>query len=291
MKIILGIPDFKIPIWEFKTPLMINQLNWEKIPWENETWVDSGGYQIMKRGISIDLDKVIEKYKMLNASYYMSLDIPPLPCNKPSETNFKNFDYLYSRFDKKIIPVVHAYDTESIKKAVDFYTNYTDTIAFGGIVPPTLNRSGNKKLAVAMYHLVRKLWRGKIHVLGAGSPFMRKVYFDADSVDTSTYRVKGIHGMIIIPGKGERYVGERKIVWKARRANEEELEILLSFLDKTHYPFEVRFDNWIDRSLINAWVLLHSEYEINHPLIRYSKELSTKNIEEIEEEINELCMQ
>ncbi|WP_338603968.1 hypothetical protein V6M85_05415 [Sulfolobus tengchongensis] len=290
MKIILGIPDLKIPVWELKSPLMINQLNWNELNWKNETWVDSGGYQIMVKGIKVDLQKVIEKYKLLDATRYMSLDIPTKPCQKPSELNYKHFEYLYSVFDKKIIPVIHAYDTDSIKKAVDFYSQYTDIVAFGGIVPPTLNRSGNKKLAVAMYHLVRKIWRGSIHVLGAGSPFMRKVYFNADSVDTSTYRVKGIHGMVLIPGKGERYVGERKIIWRARRANEAELETLLTFLDKTHYPFTVRLDNWIDRSLINAWVLLNSEYEIEHPLIKYSRYLDNQTEEELEDEVNELCM-
>ncbi|TRM84566.1 hypothetical protein DJ522_04230, partial [Sulfolobus sp. F3] len=173
---------------------------------------------------------------------------------------------------------------ENIKKAVDFYSQYTDIVAFGGIVPPSLNGGGGKKLAIAMYRLLRKLWKGKIHVLGAGSPFMRKLFYDADSVDTSTYRVKAIHGMIIIPGKGERYVGERKIVWKARRATQEEIETLLSFLERTHFPFQPRLEDWVSRALINAWVLLHSEYEKDHPLIKY-----TKSLKEPEEELTELC--
>ncbi|MCH4815474.1 MAG: hypothetical protein QXY87_07150 [Saccharolobus sp.] len=290
MKIILGIPDLKIPVWTFKQPLMVNQLNWNNLSWENETWVDSGGYQIMVKGIKVEIEKVVEKYKILDATQYMSLDIPSNPCHKPSELNYKYFEYLYGVFDKKIVPVIHAYDVESIKKSIDFYSKYTDLVAFGGIIPPTLNKSGNKKLAVTIYHLVRKLWKGKIHVLGAGSPFMRKVYFNANSVDTSTYRIKGIHGMVIIPGKGERYVGERKIVWGTRRASEEELENLLSFLDRTNYPFPIRLDNWVDRSLINAWVLLNSEYEINNPLIEYSKKLDSFPEDEIEEEVNELCM-
>ena len=286
MKIILGIPDTKVPIWKIcDIPLMINQLMWDSVEWENETWVDSGGYQIMVKKRKIGLEDVLEKYKILNADYYISLDIPATPCEKPSELNFKHFEYLYTKFDnKKIIPVIHAYDVESIKKAIDFYSQYTDYIAFGGIVPPSLNKVASQKLAVAMYRLVRKEWKGKIHVLGAGSPFMRKVFYDADSVDTSTYRVKAIHGMVLLPGKGERYVGERKISWGARRISEDELESLKAFLEKTHYPFPIRFDNWVDRALINAWVLLHSEYEEDNPLIRYAH-----NITDPEAEINELC--
>ena len=286
MKIILGIPDTKVPIWKIcDIPLMINQLSWDSVEWENETWVDSGGYQIMVKKRKISLEEVLEKYKRLDADYYISLDIPATPCEKSSELNFKHFEYLYTKFDnKKIIPVIHAYDVESIKKAIDFYSQYTDYIAFGGIVPPSLNKIANKKLAVAMYRLVRKEWKGKIHVLGAGSPFMRKVFYDADSVDTSTYRVKAIHGMVLLPGKGERYVGERKINWGARRISEDELESLKVFLEKTHYPFPIRVDNWIDRALINVWVLLHSEYEEDNPLIRYAH-----SITDPEAEINELC--
>jgi 7-cyano-7-deazaguanine tRNA-ribosyltransferase len=284
MKIVLGLQDTKVPVWEFSTPLMINQLNWNSISWDNETWVDSGGYQIMVKGISVNLDNVVEKYKILNAHYYMSLDIPSSPCSKPSDLNFKHFEYLYSRLEKRVIPVIHAYDVDSIKKAVDFYSQYTDTVAFGGIVPPSLNGGGGKKLAIAMYRLLRKEWKGKIHVLGAGSPFMRKLFYDADSVDTSTYRVKAIHGMVIIPGKGERYVGERKIVWKARRATEEELETLMTFLERTHFPFPIRLNDWIGRSLINAWVTLNSEYEETHYLIEYSR-----NIKDPETEAEKIC--
>ncbi|MBW9140852.1 MAG: hypothetical protein K1T65_03995 [Candidatus Aramenus sp.] len=286
MKVILGIPDARVPVWELGTPLMVNQLSWDRVPWPNETWVDSGGYQIMLRGVKVDLNAVLEKYKLLDAKYYMSLDVPPpTPCSKPSEVNFKHFEYLYTSLEKKIIPVIHAYDVESLKEAVDFYSQYTDTVAFGGIVPPSLNGGGGKKLAIATYKLLRREWKGKVHVLGAGSPFMRKLFYDADSVDTSTYRIKAIHGMVLIPGLGERYVGDRKIVWKAKRATHEEVETLLSFLEKTRFPFTPKLDHWKGRALINAWVLLHSEYEVDNPLIAYSKEL-----EDPEEEVNELCL-
>ena len=62
MKIILGIPDTKVPIWKIcDIPLMINQLMWDSVEWENETWVDSGGYQIMVKKKNISLDEVFEK--------------------------------------------------------------------------------------------------------------------------------------------------------------------------------------------------------------------------------------
>ena len=285
MEIFLGVQDLKIPVWEFGTPLMINQLKWDYIPWKNRTWVDSGGYQIMKKGIYMNVEQIEKKYKALNAHSYINLDIPSFPCQKVDERNFRHFEYLYER-EINVIPVIHAYNADDIDKAIDFYTQYTDTVAFGGIVPPTLK--GGRKFVIYVYHYVRKSVK-KIHVLGAGSPFMRKIFFNADSVDTATYRIKGAMGLVLIPGKGERYVGERKISWKARRVTKEELGLLFSFLEKTKYPYEININDWISRSLINAWVMLHSEYEGESWEIKLSRETDRLSKDEIRDRIESLC--
>jgi len=285
MEVFLGVQDLKIPVWEFGTPLMINQLKWDYIPWENKTWVDSGGYQIMKKGIHVNLEQIEKKYRVLNAHSYINLDIPSFPCQRVDERNFKHFEYLYAR-EIDVIPVIHAYTPDDIDKAIDFYTQYTDTVAFGGIVPPTLK--GGRKFVIYTYHYVRKAVK-KIHVLGAGSPFMRKIFFNADSVDTATYRIKGANGLVLIPGKGEKYVGERKISWRARRATREELELLFSFLEKTHYPYDIKLDDWINRSLINAWIMLNSEYEGESWEIKLSREVDKQSRNEIREEITSFC--
>ncbi|MEM1627280.1 MAG: hypothetical protein QXV69_08445 [Sulfolobaceae archaeon] len=290
MKVILGVPDTRIPVWEFGVPIMINQLFWDLVPWDNETWVDSGGYQILMRKISIDILNVLKKYKTLDAEVYMSLDIPSEPCKNMDERNIKNFEFLYSNLGKKVIPVIHGYLPSEIDKALDFYKSYSDTIAFGGIVPPSLGRVSGRRIMMLMYHYLRKKVKF-IHVLGAGSPFMRKVFFNADSVDTASYRIKAVNGLVIIPGKGERYVGDRKIIWKARRASSEELEELFSFLDKTRFPFPININNWISRALINAWVMLNSEYsDDEYFLIRESRALSRLSEDELAEEIMNECM-
>ncbi|AWR96477.1 hypothetical protein DFR86_02195 [Acidianus sulfidivorans JP7] len=283
MKIILGLPDSRIPVWQFGTPLMINQLSWSRIPWKNETWVDSGGYQIMTKGKKITLEEVLKKYMTLNASYFMSLDYPTF-CSDVDETNFKNFEYLYQHV--KTLPIIHAYTPDSIDKSLDFYKQYTNSIAYGGIVPPSLK--GGRKIVTLIYHYLRRKI-SYIHVLGAGSPYMRKIFFNADSVDTATYRIKGANGLVLIPGKGERYVGNRKVVWKARRATEEELNYLFDFLEKTHYPFEIDISKWENRALINAWVLLHSEYEEYNYNIEYSKQVEKMGNDSLRQEIEEMC--
>ncbi|BFH72336.1 hypothetical protein SJAV_02800 [Sulfurisphaera javensis] len=285
MDVFLGVQDLKIPVWEFGSPIMINQLRWDSIPWKNRTWVDSGGYQIMKKGIPLNPEEIEKKYKILNAEAYINLDIPSMPCQRMDERNFKHFEYFYEK-EIKVIPVIHGYNIEDINRAIDFYKQYTDLIAFGGIVPPSLR--GGRKFVIFLYHYIRKSIK-IIHVLGAGSPYMRKIFFNADSVDTATYRIKGANGLVIIPGKGERYVGNRKIVWNARRASDEEIEFLYSFLEKTKYPYPVILTDWVNRALINAWVMINSEYEGETWEIKISKEIDKLSKNEIEDQIDTYC--
>ncbi|ARM74958.1 hypothetical protein [Acidianus manzaensis] len=283
MKVILGLPDSRIPVWELGTPLMINQLSWNKIPWNNETWVDSGGYQIMTKGKKITVEEVLKKYMSLQASNFMSLDYPSF-CSEVNEMNFKNFEFLYPYVST--IPIIHAYTPDSIDKSIDFYKQYTDKIAYGGIVPPSLK--GSKKIVTLIYHYLRRKIN-YIHVLGAGSPYMRSIFFNADSVDTATYRIKGANGLLLIPGKGERYVGNRKVVWKAKRATKDEIDFLFDFLERTHFPFEIDITKWEKRALINAWVLLYSEYSSKDYNIRYSKEVEKMGNDSLRQEIEEMC--
>ena len=285
MEVFLGVQDLKVPVWELNTPLMINQLSWSSIHWKNKTWVDSGGYQIMKRGIPLNVEQIEKKYKVLNANSYINLDIPSMPCQSVDERNFKHFEYFHEK-EMNVIPVIHAYNTDDIDKALDFYTQYTDTVAFGGIVPPTLK--GGRKFVFYTYHYIRKSTK-RIHVLGAGSPFMRKIFFNANSVDTATYRIKGAMGLVLIPGKGERYVGNRKITWNASKVTKEELSSLFSFLEITHYPYEINIDNWASRSLINAWVVIKSEYEGESWEVKLSREIDRMNKDDIRESIVKMC--
>ena len=280
MKVILGIPDNKIPVWELGSPIMINQLKDVKRSWDNETWVDSGGYQIMKKGVRIDVESVIKRYKDIDADYYISLDIPTSPCSPPAKETFEYYLKLYEA-EINVVPVIHAYPFEYIDKALDFYNSHPPKmIAYGGVVPPLLK--GSRLPVIVIYHYLRKKTK-TLHVMGAGSPYMRKVFYNADSVDTSTYRVKGAMGMVMIPGRGEKYVGKRKIRWGTRRATDEELELLLKFLDETKFPFKIDFDDWVSRTLINAWVILKSEYEPVRPDIKKSIEIGKMSVNEIRE--------
>ncbi len=87
------------------------------------------------------------------------------------------------------------------------------------------------------------------------------------SVDTSTWRVKAAFGHVIIPGLGERYVGNRKLRFRTPRARKEEIELLYKELEKTKFPlldqFEELLNSFIGRAIINAWVILKTNNGIN----------------------------
>ena len=293
MKVVLGVPDRQLPVWELGVPLMINQLNWSTSPpWDNETWVDSGGYQILVHGDGARprLRELIRRYRSIDADYYVSLDVPTPPCSPPARETLEYYEELYTR-DLDVIPVVHAYPPEHVDRVLDFYAKYPPRMyAYGGFAPPSSARGVGRYAPIAIFHYLRRsVSAARLHVLGTGSLAMMGVFRLADSIDTSTYRVKAIHGMVIVPGGGERYVGARTIRWHVRRIAREELEELHGFLDRTRYPYEFDLGRWESRAMVNAWVLTHSRYDGEFPVVRVSEEMAHMDDEDLRRRAESLC--
>ena len=270
----LGIDDGNIPVWKYlDNDVMANQLLLRKphirarIP-EERLWVDSGGYQIMVRGLQISLDDISRAYRRINAKRFLSLDYPvsdPMHATPEIiERNKNNFlKLIKDNPDKEILPVVHLYPAKYLLEVTAFYRSLgIDTIAYGGIVPPLLRKTNLRMKSLIGFIILRKAFPNiKIHVLGAGSFLMIKILkaLGANSADTSTWRVKAAYGHVIIPGKGERYVGNRKIKFHTPRATPEELETLKKELKTTGFPLTHKFEelltNFKGRALINAWII------------------------------------
>ena len=79
-----------------------------------ELWLDSGGYQFLKRGINVTVDMIAKVYRSIDADFYVSLDYPPSPNDDikvraskiaKSIQNYKLLKRLLS--DKIILPVYH----------------------------------------------------------------------------------------------------------------------------------------------------------------------------------------
>jgi 7-cyano-7-deazaguanine tRNA-ribosyltransferase len=117
---VLGSPVNAVPKpWlYFDVPaVMINALDVKRDPraalgYEGELWVDSGGYQILKRGLSVDVDKIAEVFKRVDAQLYFSLDVPPSPSDPPEEAekkfrkSYQNWLRLRRAVGDAVVPVL-----------------------------------------------------------------------------------------------------------------------------------------------------------------------------------------
>jgi len=294
VKIALGTPLNAVPKpWlYFDVPaLIVNALEAKRrnprlaLGYEGELWLDSGGFQVLRKGLQLAVEEVAEVYRQVEAQYYLSLDVPPSPTDPPDVAE-KKFEKTYqnwvrlSRAVEGVVPVLHVYRDERL--FLKYLRRYLDapTLAIGGAVPYVLITRGaprgSREYALRLIKTAREEFKGKLHVLGLGSPSVTPILeaLGVDSTDTSTWRVKAAYGKVILPGGGERHVTGRKVNFGPRKALEEELEELRAFLAQTGFPaltpdFRRRLaESFEYRALVNAWVVLHSRTPPRSPAFR-----------------------
>jgi len=302
--IVFGTPDPHVEIWKYMPDidLMVNAILWRwRRPHVNRLWIDSGGYQIMVKGLRVRIDDIIAKYRSIDADVYMSLDTPPKhPCLASKELiddNVRRFEYLYTKLeDKKIIPVIHCYPPELIIYALEKYEVYgVDMIAYGGAVPPTMGRCGRRSrfLPILGLALLRKAFNGWIHALGIGgtcATYCAMKALGVDSFDSSSWRVKAAYGKIIVPGLGERYVGNGRAKFGRKDLSEEEYVILEEALRRSKFPLVDRLGELLStfqgRALINAWIVRHYPNVLSPRnglrwMVRFAEDLASMSIDEV----------
>ncbi|MFN7105882.1 MAG: tRNA-ribosyltransferase [Pyrobaculum sp.] len=290
MLIALGTPLNATPKpWlYFQIPaLLINALEVKKDPravlgYEGELWVDSGGYQIMKKSAAIEPEEVIKIYRKIDAQLYFSLDVPPTP-QDPPEVAKKKFEKSYKNWLKmskrlEVVPVLHIYrDAALFFKYLEKYLD-TPALAIGGAVPYVLTTRGapknSRRHALSLVAQVRQLYRGRLHVFGLGSPAVTPILkaVGIDTTDTATWRLKAAYGKVLLPGGGERHVTTRKVAFGKAKPKDGELEELYHFLKTTDFPlldgFFERLNNFEYRALVNAWVVLRSGQTPRSPIFK-----------------------
>ncbi|MHA1616229.1 MAG: hypothetical protein ACTSX9_02865 [Candidatus Njordarchaeales archaeon] len=252
-------------------------------------WVDSGGYQIMRKGLNTPVEKVARIYEEINADFYISLDYPTLPGDplhirkKKIRKNIENFEYLLRKFpDKTIIPVIHfspnldEYDY-LLKTYMEEFS--CERIAFGGFVPPLMSVRGTKKSRLkgilSLQYVATKVGREKIHVMGVGSATTISILraLRIGSADSASWRIKAAYGKIILPWGGERHVTNREINFGKKKLSRDELNRLIDIISGIdHFPFHLSkydkktieeflyrtvFSTFENRAIFNIWVILH----------------------------------
>jgi len=283
MKLVFGLASTTSYILKTNFPVLINQLRFRTKTWKNETWVDSGGYQIILHGLEISIDDILQKYKMIDAYAFFSLDIPSVfsPLDK---RNFEYFEYLYTKMEwiEKIIPVIHIYPIQDVDEVIDFYKQYTYYFAIGGLV-------ASSKMKVLIYtfpwvYYVRKKVP-YLHVLGMSAPYFIQAFDFVESMDTATYsKITGFRDIFWFDGT-RRYVGNQKTVRERYRLTEEEKEQLFEFLDKIHFPFEYDLSDRKIIEVLNAYILAYNNWQIDNKYTRYANKLRKMGLDGLTLEI------
>ena len=283
MKLIFGLSSRSTYLLKTNFPVLINQLKFRKKEWKNETWVDSGGYQILLHGLEISVKDILKKYKKIDAYAFFSLDIASVfsPLDK---RNFEYFEYLYTKMEwlEKIIPVIHIYPIQDIDEAIDFYKQYTYYFSVGGLV-------ASSKMKVLIYtfpwvYYVRKKVP-YLHVLGMPAPYFLQTFNFANSMDTATYsKITGFRDIFWFDGS-RRYVGNMETRRKRYKITKEEKEQLFEFLDKHNFPFEYDLKNRKIIELINAYILFYNNWKIKNKYTEYAEKLRKIGLDSL---VNEL---
>ncbi|ARQ96560.1 hypothetical protein [Sulfolobus islandicus rod-shaped virus 4] len=283
MKLVFGVNTSTSYFFKTNFPVLINQLRFKKKTWKNETWVDSGGFQIIMHNLKISVNDVLQKYKSVNAYAFFSLDIPSIfsPLNKK---NFEYFEYLYTKLEyiEKIIPVIHIYPLQDVDEAIDFYKQYSYYFAIGGIMT-----SSKMKVLIYtfpwIYYIRKKV--PYLHILGMSGPYFLQIFNNMQSMDTAICSTISAFKEIIWFNGSRRYIGNMKTKRERYKITKDEKEQLFKFLDKHNFPFEYNLNDNKILELINAYILLYNNWKIKNKYTEYSEKLKRMGMDSLTSEL------
>lgn len=252
-------------------------------------FLDSGGYQAMKKGIGIEIEDLVNVYKLAEADFYFSLDYPsytPRNCKVKMAKTIANYEKL-CKVIENVIPIVHP-DINRALTEFEAYSKYSPPyMAIGGLVPFILTTKGflnGRKTAIDLIAKIRMLYKGKLHVMGLGAPTILPIIgiLNCDSTDSASWRLKAAHGKIMLPNGGERYISFRDAKFGVVPLSTYELELIEKLQSPIlkKYGWEELQRSFEARALFNAWVtLLVAEkpelWKVNGTfsrLVRYAKQ-------------------
>ena len=192
--------------------------------------MDSGGFQLMRRNIRITPAKVLEIYKQAEPDIGVVLDFPFNPSDLNSrmkrwKKTLKNTRFMLNNsHDIVLMPVVHGYTLEEIKRACDELKDITNpkVVGVGSLVPivrcmktsniSELNGVNTIKFMIDAISIIRKEFPDAfLHVFGVGSVATMHLMFSlgVDSVDSMSWRMKAAYGAIQLPGVGDRFISPK----------------------------------------------------------------------------------
>ncbi|MHA1609730.1 MAG: hypothetical protein ACTSUJ_06960 [Candidatus Njordarchaeales archaeon] len=195
-------------VWE-EVPieaLMINALDvyrhsFPKITFDGELWMDSGGYQIISKGYSLEPEKVAKWQSRYNPDFAILPDNPKSPTL--SLRWYKKYLASPQKPESEYVPVIHTnWQKRHIRELLEILSpNY---VAIGGI---------SKRLFPFKKEEIRKIFKlvrffkkelgVRVHVLGVGGYQIIPLFklLDVDSFDTTNWLHDASYGLIRVDSK------------------------------------------------------------------------------------------
>ena len=278
-----------------------------KVPYNpGELFLDNGAYTANMQNLELDLEEIIRIQESLDPDRTIPFDYPfktGMTVNvmeKRWRDTAKNIRYWQesTSLNGKLVPSIHAWDKRSLIKNLKWIQKHGDSdyLAVGSVVSQNFtkqtgffgDRQPNEDLIDMLSYTVRSVKANtdyRIHIMGLGSsPLSLHLgfYLGIESTDSSGYRRKAAYGQIVLPGTGERYIGNSTARFgrsaSLKRKDQKKLQECDCPICKINQ--DALWDNWRSRAIHNDHVMKNEK-----ELVR---KLSSEGQEKYEEYLNEI---
>ncbi|MCE2506231.1 MAG: hypothetical protein J4F36_07150 [Nitrosopumilaceae archaeon] len=278
-----------------------------KLPYNpGELFLDNGAYTANMQDLELDLERIIEIQEILDPDRTIPFDYPfktgmstPQMKKRWEETaqNIK-FWQTSTTLDGRLVPSIHAWNKRSLKKNLKWLQKFGDSdyLAVGSVVNPEFakytgffgDRQPNKTLIDMLSYTIENIKENtdfNTHIMGLGSSPLSLhfgYYLGIESTDSSGYRRKAAFGQIVLPGTGERYVGNNTATFGGGVSLKRKDKKLLS---KCNCPIcrinqDALWDDWMARAIHNDYVM-KEERKLAEKLVEEGQESYEKYLDEI----------
>ena len=252
-----------------------------KLPYSfKELFLDNGAFTSALNGMELETEKVICVQEAIWPDRTIPVDYPSRPGMSMS-TIRKNWERTKAnvtfwqestKLRRRLVAPLHAWDKTSLKENIGWLQKHADTdlLAIGSLVNLTrlYGYFGDRQPSMEVVDLlrlsietVRKKSDFKVHIMGFGSsPLMLHLayYLGADSTDSAGYRRKAAFGKIVLPGTGERYVGNSSAKFGLTKYSQDDLEKLKACDCPTCRANQDQlWTDWKARAVHNDYVMKH----------------------------------
>lgn len=242
-------------------------------------FLDSGAFTFARSKKCVDKERIKRVQEIIDPDKAVPLDYPFLPGTSPKqmkilweETAMNILEWQETTRLREIAPVLHAWNASSLIKNILWLAKHVDCehVLIGTIVTPSFSTYtgffGDRQVSVKnillilrTIQLLKHYTDFKVHLTGFGSSPMTlhlAYLMGADSVDSAGYRRKAAYGKILLPGRGERYVGRGDATFGVKPLTAEDMKLLAECqCPVCRSSHEELWKDWKARAIHNKYVL------------------------------------